>query len=95
MEIGHHLVLSTAHLTCATAQSLERWAALPAAAQPLVTVATHCGWFVSTYEVAPSQGDAMPVEIPPILAFARLHGCAYILFDCDGPEEPSLAVHPW
>ena len=95
MELGQYLILSTAHLRCATAETIESWARLPATDQPLAVASTQYGWFLSTREPANRSPDEMPDELPHILAFARAAGCAYVLFDCDGPEEPALPVFPW
>ena len=93
MEIGRYLVISTAHLRFAGAMLLDRWARLPPAAQPLVVSATACGWFVATPE--PADRRDVPDELIPILAYARAHGCALVLFDSDGPEDADLALFPW
>ncbi|KAA9011644.1 MULTISPECIES: DUF5983 family protein [Sphingobium] len=95
MEIGTHLVLSTAHVTHATSELLTAWAALPVEQQPLTAASTWYGWFVSTYAV---EGDIAPI-IPPDLVeiqrFARSLGCAYILFDCDGDTVAALRTFSW
>lgn len=95
MEYGRYLVLSTAHLRCATAELLESWARLPATDQPLAVASTQYGWFVSTRDQPNLSTPEMPAELPPLLARGRSAGCAYILFDCDGPEEPDLPRFPW
>lgn len=88
------MALSTAHVRVETAQLLDAWAQLPAADQPLPVASTQYGWFVSTRQPSDKPG-AVPPEIGTLLAFGRQHGCAYILFDCDGPEEPLLPTYPW
>jgi hypothetical protein len=95
MEIGRHLVLSTAHIRCATAQLLNCWASLPLAQQPLAVAPTSCGWFLSTCADQTPCGTLWPAEIPPVLAYARAQGCSYILLDCDGPEDPALPRFAW
>jgi len=95
MKIGHYLVLSTAHLHLATAERLNGWAGLPAGEQPLAVSITQCGWFVETSDDGPRRLAALAEELPALLAFGRAHGCAFILFDCDGPREPSLPIFPW
>ncbi len=95
MEIGRHLVLSTAHIRCATAELLNRWARLPLAQQPLAVAPTPCGWFLSTCSDQPPAGSPCPAEIPAILAYARAQDCSYILLDSDGPEEPALQRFAW
>ena len=93
MEFGRYIVLSTAHVRVETARLLDEWAKLPAAEQPLAIASTQYGWFVSTRETVEKAG--LPAEILGVLAFGRAHDCAYVLFDCDGPEEALLPVHPW
>ncbi|WP_157217987.1 DUF5983 family protein [Flavisphingomonas formosensis] len=95
MEIGRYIVLSTAHLRCATAELLTEWSQLPPSAQPLAPAPTQCGWFLSTRDSQGLQNGQLPDELAPILAFGRACGCAYILFDCDGPEEDALPTFPW
>jgi hypothetical protein len=94
-EFGCYLVLSTSHVRCATAELLDKWADLPATEQPLSIARTQYGWFIPTRIVPSPPGAGIPVELPPLLDFARAHGCAHILFDCDGPEEPRLPTYPW
>ena len=95
MEFGRYLVLSTAHIRCATAERLEGWARLPAIERPLAVASTHYGWFVATRELSLAEAAHLPEELPALLAFARTQDCAYILLDCDGPEESHLPVFPW
>jgi hypothetical protein len=95
MEIGQYLVLSTAHIRCATGQCLADWSSLPAERQPLPVAATPHGWFLATYEVTGRASCGLPDELPPILALGRKNGCDYILLDCDGPVESALPIFPW
>jgi hypothetical protein len=95
MEVGHHLVLSTAHIRYATAERLNRWAKLPFARQPLAVAPTACGWFLSASADQALMETLCPEEIPAIIACARAHGCSYILLDSDGPEEPTLPRFAW
>lgn len=95
MHIGRHLVLSTAHVRCATAELLENWSRLPARHQPLAVASTQYGWFVETRQQKCAQTVQLPEELPAILAFGRGHDCTYILLDCDGPEEGALPRYPW
>lgn len=94
MQIGRHLVLSTAHVRVEIARLLGEWAKLPAADQPLAIASTQYGWFVATREPLDRTAN-VPLEIGSVLAFGRAHDCDYILFDCDGPEEASLPIYPW
>lgn len=91
LEIGHFLVLSTAHLRSATGELLDQWARMPFLDRPLSIVSTGWGWFMPAMD-APS---VLPDEVPPILAFARGCGCQYVLFDCDAEPVVDLATFPW
>src|SRR3546814_15956724 len=48
METGQYLVLSTAHIRCATGQILTAWADYPPHKQPLPVAPTQYGWFLHT-----------------------------------------------
>lgn len=93
MEFGKYLVLSTAHVHCATAERLTAWTKLPPELQPIAVAPTTYGWFLPTR----GQADAaqLPEELPVILAFALSHDCDYVLLDSDGEEIPGLPVFPW
>lgn len=95
LEIARYLVLSTAHIRCATAELLEQWAKRTPVDQPVPTASTQWGWFIATREPAGDFIDLVPAELLPILAFARTHLCAHILFDCDGPQVTALPLYPW
>lgn len=94
METGRYIVLSTAHVRVETARLLDKWAKLPASDQPLAIASTQYGWFVPTRDIV-DKVAGLPAEILAALAFGRAHDCAYILFDCDGPEEELLPIYPW
>jgi len=95
MEIGRYVVLSTAHVRCATGQLLTDWASLPAERQPLPVAPTAHGWFLATRAVTGDAARSLPEELPPILALGRANGCDYVLLDCDGAVEPVLPTFPW
>jgi hypothetical protein len=85
------LDLSTAHLdehTCRDLNGYEHVTAYP----------TPYGWwmFVPDGDVADlaDQGD-WPAELPEIVTLARDRGCAYILFDADGPHSNLLPTFDW
>ena len=95
MELGRYIVLSTAHISCATAELLNKWARLPAAEQPIAIASTQYGWFLSTRETSDQTRGPIPDELKSIFAFGRNCDCDYVLLDCDGPEEPRLQIFPW
>lgn len=95
MEFGKYVVLSTAHVRCATAERLTAWASLPPGDQPLPVAPTHYGWFLPT-NVHPDLDDpSFPAELHAILAFGREHRCDYVLLDSDGVRSDALPVFPW
>jgi hypothetical protein len=93
MEFGRYVVLSTAHVRCATAERLTAWAHLPPAAQPLALASTQYGWFLATRPVIERRD--LPEELHAILAFGRAHGCDYVLLDSDGEQTEALPTFPW
>jgi hypothetical protein len=56
---------------------------------------TQYGWFVATRIMEDRHRSDIPEELPGLMAYARKQDCAYILFDCDGPEHPDLRRFPW
>lgn len=95
LEIARYLVLSTAHVHCATAELLDQWAQRSPIDQPLPVASTQWGWFIATQVPEHAPAGEIPSELPPILAFARAQGCAHVLFDCDGPRVAALPEFPW
>lgn len=95
METGRFLVLSTAHIRCATGEVLTEWARSEPAAHPLLVASTHHGWFLGTHPLPAGQEGDLPEELPDILKLGRDHGCRYILLDSDGPVDDGLPTFPW
>lgn len=95
METGQYLVLSTAHIRCATGQLLNAWADYPPHRQPLPVAPTQYGWFLHTGALLPDTQRRLPKELPTILALGRASECEYVLLDSDGPIEKGLPTFPW
>lgn len=95
METGQYLVLSTAHIRCATGTILTAWADLAPHKQPLLVAPTHYGWFLGTRELPTEAQRHLPRELPAILALGRVNNCDYVLLDSDGPMENDLPTFPW
>ena len=95
MDYGKHLILSTAHVTHKTSETLTGWASLPAELQPLVVASTWYGWFVSTFEVEGEPARSIPAELADIQRFARGLGCDYVLLDCDAETVGELPTFSW
>lgn len=93
MEFGKYVVLSTAHVRCATAERLTAWTGLPPELQPIAVAPTSYGWFLPTRSLV--DAEQLPEELPAILAFGLGHGCDYVLLDSDGEEASELPVFPW
>lgn len=87
-ETATMLVLSTAHLRQSTCETWLREECSCAHEKQGV------GWFVYVCE-DPAQGGAAPNELLAIFEFAREHGCLWIMFDCDGPQQDGLVVYDW
>ena len=94
-KFGRYLVLSTAHIRCSTAEMLDHWSQLSCHHQPLAVARMGFGWLVPTRVTRSHEADALPADIPAILAFGRAQGCDHVLLDCDGPEERELPLYPW
>lgn len=95
METGRFLVLSTAHIRCATGEMLSRLAGRDLSGHPLLVASTNHGWFLGTHPLPESVVDGLPEELPAILDLGRAYGCAYVLLDSDGPVEDRLPTFPW
>lgn len=95
METGQYLVLSTAHIRCATGQILNDWADRSPVHQPLPVAPIQYGWFLPTRDILGDAARHLPQELPAILALGRDQGCDYVLLDCDGPVEALLPTFPW
>ncbi|WP_137871057.1 hypothetical protein [Sphingopyxis sp. 2PD] len=96
METGQYLVLSTAHIRCATGQLLTAWADYPPHRRPLCVAPTQYGWFLHTMTLPPEAQRCLPKELPAILALGRDNGCDYVLLDSDRPPPSGplgLLVH--
>lgn len=95
MEFGKYVVLSTAHVRCATAELLTAWASLAPTNQPVPVASTHYGWFLPTQVLTDLDDPCFPAELHAILDFGREHGCDYVLLDSDGDRIGALPVFPW
>lgn len=102
IEIESMLVLSTGHLLKNTAATLNEEAEeLPPFCNIEWGPAFHReeGWL---FHVPPRTADGFldmpldaPVDLRRVLAFAQEHGCAWVLFDCDGAQIEGLPFKEW
>lgn len=94
IEQGRYCVLSTAHLSHATSEWLERWSIGPPPPAPIPIASTFYGWFVATRE-PDVPTEQIPDDLRAAMCFAREHGFGQILFDCDASVVEGLDVHNW
>lgn len=84
------LDLSTGHLREQTCQQLGDYDGV---------TAHHLtyGWllYVRDPDDEPADRADWPDELVPILRLAQACGCAYVLFDADGPQTDDLPVFEW
>lgn len=87
-EILNMLVLSTGHISWATAEILNKdpmtW--------PVSGGTSPYGWFLYAHD---EVDDSCPEDLAAAYVFARSHGCSYIHFDCDGPTVEELPSYAW
>jgi hypothetical protein len=95
LERGRYCVLSTAHITVATADLISLWATWPPSARPLDIAASVHGWFVPTRLPEPPHAEQLPQDLTNLMAFGRGGGFDYVLVDCDGDEADGLKIHTW
>ena len=86
------LDLSRNHLTREDQEFLHT-ASLRETGNPIIPCAeTATGWFMYADEAAEIQLTKVPHRICIIMLHSRKHGCDYVLFDENGPEDPDLPV---
>lgn len=66
-----------------------------------------CNEFLGNYEHAYDKGEfgcfvyvdtearGLPASLEDCLGFAEEQGCAWVVFDCDGPILPELTFYEW
>jgi len=90
LEIARILVLGTIHMSPATAAN---W--MP-----------HCpwacfdkddyGWFMHVCDdVGITEAEGVPAEIRSAIHVAKRENCAWIMWDCDGPQVDELPEYEW
>ncbi|MDJ0276300.1 hypothetical protein QLH51_05745 [Sphingomonas sp. 2R-10] len=94
LEQGRYCVLSTAHVSHATSEWLERWSLGPPPPAPVAIATTFYGWFVATREPE-AHAEPLPTDLRAAMRFGRQRGFDYILFDSDAAQVDGLDVHDW
>lgn len=87
-DIRKMLMLSTGHVTWETSKLLDD----PQNPWVMTSQWGTYGWFVYAHD---DNLDEMPGELAHIMRYARVHGCEYILFDCDADVIDDLPVFQW
>lgn len=95
LETGHYCVLTTAHLSTATASSLDEWCAAATSDRPINVASTVYGWFVPARELDELTQAKLPADLLAAMKFARAQGFDHILFDCDAGSVEALPKHGW
>lgn len=95
LEHGRYCVLSTAHLSAATAELLDLWSSWPPGDRPLDIAAAVHGWFVPTRLRDESGAAPLPEDLAALITFGHERGFAYVLVDCDGDTVDDLPLRNW
>lgn len=102
LEIEKMLVLSTGHLTESTADILNDAAHDEPPFCELEwgpSFARDEGWLFRVRPLAengaPDESEGTPLDLSRVFMFAREHGCAWVMFDCDGPQIEELPWAAW
>lgn len=93
-DLRRFIVLSTSHVSAATAKRLEDtpvedW---PCLGGPY----GGYGWFLYAHDENAGTGDdEIPADLFAVMAWVRKQGCDYLLLDCDGDEVEGLPTYDW
>lgn len=93
-SIRKFLDLSTAHLDQPSKDVLDRAADLDPLNSfgPPVSKGIY-GWFMfAPEEMDEYADDELTPALRKISIYARLHDCAYVMFDADGPVDDNLPI---
>lgn len=95
LETGRYCVLSTAHVSTATASLLEKWCSEVGRNRPINVASTIYGWFVPTRDVDDGARSLLPDDLLRAISFGRTGRCEHILFDCDADTVEALPTYDW
>jgi hypothetical protein len=87
-HIRTFLDLSTAHLRPKDKEALECYAAPESMTGPSTAKHMYGWWMYATDDYDPALTDVLE----NISKYARAHGCEYVLFDADAPEDEALPM---
>lgn len=93
-DLRRFLVLSTAHVSEATAKRLD---GSPVADWPcLGGPYGEYGWFLYAHDENAGVGkDRIPDDLFAVMTYVRKQGYDYLLLDCDGDEVADLPCFDW
>ncbi|QNE07800.1 hypothetical protein [Croceicoccus marinus] len=90
LEIASMLVLSTAHMNLKTARD---W--MPECPWSCFEKGDY-GWFMyACDDPGITEAAGIPLEIRSAIHVAKRLGCAWIMWDCDGPLIDELPEYDW
>lgn len=95
VEAGRYCVLSTGHLSTATATLLTKWCTDAGSDRPINVASTLYGWFVSTRESDDAMRALLPADLSAAIQYGRTGGFDHILFDCDADAIDALPAFDW
>lgn len=92
-ESRRFVVISTGHVTAATARLLDE---TPSPQWPCVGGCYGTfGWFLCVHEQNGLGADAIPEDLFAAMTWARGEGFDYLLLDCDGDLVDGLPSYAW
>lgn len=90
LEIEKALVLSTGHVSKATAQLLPN--GIP---NVIAYSKGPYGWLIYTDPDMNQDSSGVPAELVRLLEVAQEHDCVWLMLDRDGTVEESLSTFDW
>lgn len=87
-DIRNILVLSTAHLTKGTAETMDGMVDITGYANPIAY-----GYFMHIPHA--DHDEELPEEVKAACRLARELGCTHLRYDCDGKTYSDLDAYDW
>lgn len=94
LDIRSLIVISTAHVSEATARRLDT---TPVEEWPWVGGRySSYGWFLYAHDENTAVGDdAIPDDLMAVMKWVFSQGCDYVLLDRDGDVVDGLGIYDW